>query len=80
MVIFDLDRALASGMYRVAIGQVIRLGTPEHQVLAEAALQAPGPVTIRALITAGQGQPWLASIRDAMAEVGIAGSNEVLGG
>lgn len=80
MVIRDQDRALAAGMYRVALGQVTRMGSTEHQALAQAALDAPGPVTIRALIHAGQGQPWLASVRDALAEVGVAGSNEVLGG
>lgn len=80
MVIIEQDRHLARGMYHVAIGQVVRFGQPEHQALAEAALSAPGPMTIRALIHAGQGQPWLASVRDALAEVGIAGSDEVLGG
>lgn len=80
MVILEQDRRLAAGMYRVAVGQVIRLGDPAAQVLAEAALAAPGPMTIRALIVAGAGQPWLPSIRDALAEIGIAGSQDVLGG
>lgn len=80
MVILDLDRALAAGMFRVAVGQVLRMGDSHAKALAAAALDAPGPVTIRALVHAGQGQPWLASVRDAMAEVGIAGSEDVLGG
>ncbi|KQX40371.1 hypothetical protein ASD04_07005 [Devosia sp. Root436] len=80
MVIYDQDRFLAASMYRVALGQVIRLGDANAQALAEAALAAPGPLTIRALVAAGFGQPWLASVRDALAEVGIAGSDEVLGG
>ena len=79
-VIRDQDRRTAASMYAVAVGQVLRLGSPEARVLADAALDAPGPVTIRALVMAGQGQPWLASVRDALAEVGIAGSQDVLGG
>lgn len=80
MVIRDQDRRIAASLYAVAVGQVIRLGSAEHRALAEAALDAPGPLTIRALLHAGQGQPWLASVRDAMAEVGVAGSEDVLGG
>lgn len=80
MVILDQDRRVAVGLYQVAVGQVLRMGSPEAQALASAALDYPSPVTIRALVMAGQGTPWLASVRDAMAEVGIAGSNDVLGG
>ena len=79
MVILDQDRRVAVGLYQVAVGQVVRMGSPDAQTLAAAALDYPSPVTIRALIMAGQGTPWLASVRDAMAEVGIASSNEVLG-
>lgn len=79
MAILDLDRALAAGMYRVCVGRVAMLGNPEIRVLAEAALKAPGPLTIRALVNAGEGQPWLPGIRDALAEVGIAASTVILG-
>ena len=79
MVILEQDRRLTRGIFNVAVGQVLRLGDPEAKVLAEAALAVLGPVTIRALVSAGAGQPWLASVRDALAEVGTAGSNDVLG-
>lgn len=80
MVILEQDRRLAAAMFHVAVGQVLRLGDPVAQALAEAALSAPGPMTIRALVSAGPGQPWLPSVRDALAEIGIAGSEDVLGG
>ncbi len=80
MVILEQDRRLAAGMYRVVVGQVARLADERTRTLAEAALSAPGPITIRALLTAGASEPWLSSVRDALAEVGIAAAEDVLGG
>jgi hypothetical protein len=78
MVIREQDRSLAVHMYRVAIGIVERNDAGAAH-LAAAALDTPSPSTIRALLDAGRGRPWRASVVDALAEIGIAAIEDVLG-
>lgn len=81
MVIREIDRKTAVRMYQVALGIIVmRDDDIEVRRAAVAAVETPSPATIRALLRMGAGKPWLASVRDAMAEVGIAGSEDVLGG
>lgn len=80
MVITDANRRIAAAMFRVAIGQVTRLGDHDDAEYAVAALRTPSPSTLRALVGAGRGKEWLPSVIDALAEVGIAAAEDVLGG
>lgn len=81
MVILDVDRAIAARMYHVALGIIVLRDSDEGvRHLAVAAAENPGPATIRALLAAGREKPWLASVVDALAEVGIAAAEDVLGG
>ncbi|MBJ3785592.1 hypothetical protein [Devosia sediminis] len=79
MVIRESDRRLAVGAYRVAVG-MIRQRDPAVADLAAAALEHPTPMTVRALLTAGAGKPWLQMLLEALAQVGIAGAEDVLKG
>lgn len=79
MVIHDADRVVARRMYQVAVGMVV---AREHVSIAEVAqdaLEMPTPSTIRALLAVGRGQEWLPSVIDALAEVGIAAIEDVMG-
>lgn len=79
MVIHDADRVVARRMYQVAVGMVM---AREHVSIAEVAhdaLEIPSPSTIRALLAVGRGQEWLPSVIDALAEVGIAAIEDVMG-
>lgn len=80
MVIRDADRVIAARMYHVSLG-IIVMRDPDEAVhrLAVSAAENPGPATIRALLGAGRDKPWFASVVDALAEVGIAASEDVLG-
>jgi hypothetical protein len=80
MVIREADRRVALHMFRVAVGLVEqRSPTGTTRELAHDAMRDPNPSTIRALLAAGRGQPWLPSVTDALAEVGIAAAEDVLG-
>jgi hypothetical protein len=79
MVIDKDSRRLARHMYKVSVGLVEHLDT-DARSLARAALDRPCPDTIRPLLDAGRGKPWLPSVMDALAQVGIAAAAEVLGG
>ena len=74
----EVSRQIAIGVYRIALGQVVRLGDAAASEAAMEALRLPSPSTIRALIGAGHGTEWLPSIVDALAEVGIAAAADVL--
>lgn len=78
MVIREQDRTLATHMYRVAIG-IIEKNDAGAAHLAAVALDTPSPSTIRALLDAGRGRPWRASVIDALAEIGIAAIEDVIG-
>jgi len=80
MVITDANRTVARAMFKVAIGQIIRLGDHDDAEIAVLALRTPNSSTLRALVGAGRGKPWLPSVVDALAEVGIAAAEDVLGG
>lgn len=77
MVIREQDRTVARHIYTVAVG-IIERNDGDARALARAALDRPAPDTIRPLIEAGRGRPWLPMLVDAMAEVGIAASEDVL--
>ncbi|GLQ53572.1 hypothetical protein [Devosia nitrariae] len=80
MVIRDADREVARRMYHVAVGIVAM--RDDDIAVREAAVDAvrmPSPATIRALLAVGREKEWLASVVDALAEVGIAAAEEVLG-
>ncbi|NMA97548.1 MAG: hypothetical protein GX970_05450 [Phyllobacteriaceae bacterium] len=79
MVIGDKDRRFARHLFRFVVGMV-EMHDPEARALAQAALAAPCKTTIRALLASGRGKPWLPSIVDALAEVGVAAAEDVLGG
>jgi len=81
MVIHDADRVIARRMFQIAVGMVAaREEDPTAQGLAKSALDAPSAMTIRALVAAGRDKPWLPSVIDALAQVGIAAAEDVLGG
>jgi hypothetical protein len=77
MVIREQDRVLAVHMYRACVG-IIERNDGAVRALAAAALDRPSPDTIRPLMDAGRGKPWLPSLIDALAQVGMAASEDVL--
>lgn len=79
MVIRESDRRLAVGAYRVAVGMIAQRDATVAD-LATAALEHPTPMTVRALLTAGAGRPWLPMLLEALAQVGVAGVEDVLTG
>jgi len=78
MVIREQDRTVARHMYIVAVG-IIEKNDGDVAALARQALDRPAPDTIRALMDAGRGRPWLPMLVDALAQVGIAAAEDVLG-
>lgn len=81
MSIEERERRIAVSAWAVAVGMVeAREPNVTLRELAADALRRPSPSTIRALVAAGRGQPWLPSVIDALAQVGIAGAEDVLGG
>ena len=79
MVIREADRVIARRMFQVAVGLVAEREPMPSRELAYDALRDPSPSTIRALLAAGRGMPWLPSVIDALAEIGIAAADEILG-
>lgn len=77
MVIREQDKVIAVHMYVVAVG-IIERNDGTVAALARQALDRPSPDTIRPLIDAGRGRPWLPMLTDAMAQVGIAAAEDVL--
>lgn len=78
MDIFTPDSRFAVQIYPVVVGLIER-NDADCRALARAALDRPCPETIRPLLDAGRGRPWLPSLIDALAEVGIAAAEDVLG-
>jgi hypothetical protein len=78
MVIHDADRAVARSMFEVAVGMVAAREEIHIAEYAHDALRNPCAATIRALLSRGRGEPWLASVVDAVAQVGIAAAEDVL--
>lgn len=79
MVIRERDRAIARSSFRVAVG-IIERRHPDVSDIARAALEHPGPITVRALLHAGNGKPWQRMLIEALAEAGVAAAEDVLGG
>lgn len=80
MVVTAANRVVAIAMFRVAVGQILRLGEEADADIALAALETPNSSNCRALLAVGHGKPWLESVRDALCEIGIAGADEVFEG
>lgn len=78
MVIMEADRAVARRMFQVAVG-LIAQRDPDAAALAHTALRHPVPITVRALLEAGAGKPWQQMLVEALAQVGIAAAEDVLG-
>ena len=76
----EANRRTAKSMWEVAVGQVVRLGDHNDAEAAVDAMRTPNSSTCRALLAQGRGKPWLPSVRDALAEVGIAAAEDILGG
>ena len=79
MVIHDADRAVARHMYEVAVGMVAAREEIHIAEFAYDALRMPNASTIRALLAVGRGREWLPSVVDALAQVGIAAAEDILG-
>jgi len=79
MVIRESDRRFAIGAFRVAV-RMIAVRDPSVSDIAKAALEYPTPVTVRALLNAGVGKEWAVMLLEALAQVGVAGAEDVLGG
>jgi hypothetical protein len=79
MVIDNDSRRLARHLFRVTVFLVER-HDPSASDVARAALARPNTATIRDLLDAGRGKPWLPSVLDALAEVAAAAAEDVLGG
>ena len=77
MTIDPNERRIAVAAWGVAAG-MIEYRDPEARVLARAALERPCAETIRPLIVFGRGRPWLPSVIEALALVGIAAADEIL--
>ena len=78
MVIDATSRSLARHMFRVGVG-LVELHDAEARAIARAALDRPCADTIRNLLNAGRGKAWLPSVIDALAQVGVAAAEDVLG-
>lgn len=76
----EANRRVAKSMFELAARLVMKLGDEDDSETAFAALQTPNSSTCRALLAQGRGKPWLPSVRDALAEVGIAAAEDILGG
>lgn len=79
MVIRESDRRLAISAFRVAVGMIAQRDRAVADIAA-AALEHPTPITVRALLSAGAGKPWLPMLLEALAQVGVAGAEDVLKG
>ena len=77
MAVSEKDRRIARAMWGVAAGMV-ESRDPEARDVARLALAYPTPENIRSLVIAGRGREWLPSVIDALAQVGIAASEDVL--
>lgn len=79
MVIQERERRIAVSAWAVA-ARMIEARDPEVREFARAALERPCAETIRPLLDAGYGRPWQQSLIEALAQVGIAGAEDVLRG
>lgn len=68
----------ARAHFIVALG-VVAVRQPEYRDLVSEAMESPSPESIRRVLELSRGQPWRESVLEAVAEVGMAASNEILG-
>lgn len=78
MVIRESDRRFARNAYVAAVGMIAQRDADVAD-LAKAALDHPSAMTTRALLNAGAGRPWVGMFVEALAQVGIAAAEDVLG-
>jgi len=78
MAISFTNRQIARSMWGVAAG-LVEARDPAARDIARLALEVPTSENIRTLIVFGHGKEWLPSIIGALAEVGIAAAEDVLG-
>lgn len=78
MSIDRYERLIALRMWGVAAGMV-EYRDPEAQPVLRDALERPCPETIHALLEFGRGRQWLPCVLDALVQVGIAASEDILG-
>lgn len=76
----EANRRVAKSMFELAVRFVMKRGDQNDAEVALAALETPNSSTCRALLAQGRGKPWLPSVRDALAEVGIVAAEDILGG
>lgn len=69
----------ARAHFHVALG-VVAVREPQHRDAMAEALEHPSPSSIRRVLELSRGQPWRESVLEAVAEVGLAASAEILGG
>lgn len=69
----------ARAHFNVALG-IVAVRRPEHREIMSEAMGRPSPTTNRRVLELSHGQPWRESVLEAVAEVGLAASAEILGG
>lgn len=78
MIIRAADRQVARSVWQVAAGLILRGADQTAREAAFLALKQPSPSTMRELLALGRGKPWLPALTDALVEIGIAASGDVL--
>lgn len=68
---------IPSHMYCIALGLALRECGPEAYTTIQAAIERPGPDTVRAVLEAGVGHKWRERVIHALVEIGIAASGSV---
>lgn len=79
MVIRESDWRFARNAFAAAVGMIAQRDADVTDI-ARAALSHPTPMTARALLNAGAGKPWAGMLIEALAQVGVAAADDVLGG
>ena len=62
----------------VALGLIAKLD-PAARELAQAALEAPGPATLQALLDAGRAAEWRPMLLEALASAAVGAADEIYG-
>lgn len=69
----------ARAHFNVALG-VVAVREPQHRDVMAEAMEHPSPDSIRRVLELSRGQPWRESVLEAVAEVGLAASADILRG
>ncbi len=74
-------QAQARAHFNIALGIVaVRAVDETVREAASAAMATPSPETIRRVLDLSRGQQWRESVLEAVAEVAVVASSEILGG